>query len=70
MASVFESSFLFFHSSVNSQPKTSKVGDDTLGSSNQFSAAEKDEGRVIYRVGLEEREHCPLGNVLYYYNIS
>jgi hypothetical protein len=29
----------------------------------KFSVAEKDEGRVIYIVGLEEREHCPLVEV-------
>jgi hypothetical protein len=38
------------------------VRDDKLGSSNQFSAVEKDEGRVIYIVGLEEREYS--SNVL------
>jgi hypothetical protein len=43
------------HSSVNRQPKTSKVRDDTLGSSNQFSAAEKDEGHVIHWMSSKVR---------------
>jgi hypothetical protein len=45
-------------------PKTSNLRDDKLGSSNQFSAAEKDEGRVIHIVGFEERELCSLVEVL------
>jgi hypothetical protein len=52
------------HSVNTSQPKTSKMRDDKLGSSNQFSAAEKDAGRVIHIVGLEERERCSLVEVL------
>jgi hypothetical protein len=39
---------------------SSKVRDDKLGSSNQFSAAEKDEGRVIYIVGLKNENTVPL----------
>jgi hypothetical protein len=51
--------------SVNtSQPKTSKVRDNKLGSSNQVSAAEKDEGCVINIVGLEERTNYPLVEVM------
>jgi hypothetical protein len=43
-------------SSVNSQTKTSKVRYDKLGGGDQFSAAEKYEGRIVDVIGLEERE--------------
>ena len=49
---------------MNSQTKTPKVRDDELGSGDQFFAAEKDEGRIVHIVGLEERELCSLVEVL------
>jgi hypothetical protein len=51
-------------SSVNSQTKTSKVRDDKLGGGDHFSAAEKNEGRIVDIIGLEEREHCALVGVI------
>ena len=50
-------------SSVNSQPKASKVRYDKLGGGNQCSAAEKDEGCVVNVIGLEKRELRALGSV-------
>jgi hypothetical protein len=38
------------NSSVNSQPKTPKVRDDRLGSGDQLSTAERDEGCIVHIV--------------------
>jgi hypothetical protein len=48
----------------NSQTKTSKVRDDKLGGGDHFSEAEKNEGRIVDIIGLDEREHCALVGVL------
>jgi hypothetical protein len=51
-------------SSVNSKTKTSNLRADKLGGGDHFSAAEKNEGRIIDIIGIEERELCALVRVL------
>ena len=50
-------------SSVNSQPKTSKLRYDKLGGGDQCSEAEKDKGCVVNGIGLEKRELRAFGSV-------
>jgi hypothetical protein len=59
MASVFTS-----NSSVNSQPETTKVRDNKLGSGDQFSASEKDESCIVHIIGLEEHNLGSLVNMI------
>jgi hypothetical protein len=40
------------------------VRDDKLGGGDHFFAAEKYKGRIVDLIGLEEREHCALVEVL------